>query len=98
MSRCIPCVEKKLRKLVQDKNLRIRELEAARFAYASEFDGDVGSIHENIRKLKAENAKLRKAIAIADINLPCATHQCQLEIKAALAAALLGGGIDEPST
>lgn len=39
---------------------RIAQLEAARFAYASEFppdengDPDVGSIHENIRKLKAE--------------------------------------------
>jgi len=29
-------------------------LEAARRAYASEFDGDVGSIHGNIRKLKKE--------------------------------------------
>jgi hypothetical protein len=44
-------------------------LEAARIAYASEFppipDGDdaglpaVGSIHENIRRLKAENAELK---------------------------------------
>ena len=37
---------------------RIAELEAARFAYASEFDGDVGSIHENIRALKAKVAEL----------------------------------------
>lgn len=32
----------------------IDELRAARIAYASEFDGDTGSIHENIRKLKAQ--------------------------------------------
>ena len=38
---------------------RIAELGAARLAYASEFDGDVGSIHENIRKLKAEKARLQ---------------------------------------
>ena len=33
-------------------NDRVGELTAARIAYASEFDGDVGSIHENIRKMK----------------------------------------------
>ena len=33
---------------------RIAELEAARIAYASEFDGDVGNIHQNIRTLKKE--------------------------------------------
>jgi len=31
---------------------RIGQLEAARTAYASEFDGDVGSIHQSIRNLK----------------------------------------------
>lgn len=40
------------------------ELEAARFAYASEFDGDTGSIHENIRKVKAENQRLREALLL----------------------------------
>lgn len=47
---------------------RIRGLEASRIAYASEFDGDVGSIHQNIRELKAradrleaESARLRHA-------------------------------------
>lgn len=45
---------------------RIAGLEAARFAYASEFppnedgDPDVGSIHENIRKLKAKLEAYRK--------------------------------------
>lgn len=45
---------------------RIAQLEAARFAYASEFppnedgDPDVGSIHENIRKLKAKLEADRK--------------------------------------
>jgi hypothetical protein len=34
-------------------------LRAARIAYASEFDGDVGSIHENIRAMKAQNARLK---------------------------------------
>lgn len=43
---------------------RVGRLEAARRAYASEFalkDGepDVGSIHENIRKLREENERLR---------------------------------------
>jgi hypothetical protein len=32
---------------------------AARIAYANEFDGDVGSIHQNIRKLKSENILMR---------------------------------------
>lgn len=60
---------------------RIAELEAARIAYASEFapdeDGnpDVGSIHENIRKLKAnleatlqsqDREDLLKALVIAE--------------------------------
>ncbi len=35
------------------------ELKTARMAYASEFDGDVGSIHENIRKFKVEHDALR---------------------------------------
>jgi hypothetical protein len=39
------------------------ELRAARIAYASEFDGDVGNIHENIRALKAEAEKNAKACA-----------------------------------
>jgi hypothetical protein len=43
----------------------LSEYKAARYAYASEFpldangDPDVGSIHENIRKLMRENAELR---------------------------------------
>jgi hypothetical protein len=47
---------------------RAQELEAARRAYASEFatdaDGepDMGSIHENIRKLKAQNQALREVL------------------------------------
>lgn len=59
-----------MRSTVNEKQLlrqyaRITELEAARYAYASEFppneDGepDKGSIHQNIRALKAENALLR---------------------------------------
>ena len=42
---------------------RVAEMEAARIAYASEFppnedgDPDVGSIHENIRKLKADRQR-----------------------------------------
>jgi len=46
---------------IREYDKRIAELEAARIAYASEFDGDVGRIHENIRKLKAENERLREA-------------------------------------
>lgn len=41
---------------------RVAELEAALVAYASEFDGDVGSIHQNIRAMGAENERLREAI------------------------------------
>ena len=48
--------------------VRIAQLEAARLAYASEFDGDVGSIHDNIRKLKAENAELKDALEDAANN------------------------------
>ena len=33
---------------------QVEALEAARFAYASEFDGDKESIHENIRKMKQQ--------------------------------------------
>ena len=43
----------------QQMAVRIKELEAARSAYASEFDGDVGSIHESIRKLKQERDQLQ---------------------------------------
>lgn len=48
--------------LLKQMHARITEMEAARIAYASEFpvnadgDPDVGSIHANIRKLKAELA------------------------------------------
>ena len=34
------------------------ELQATRIAYASEFDGDVGSIHQNIRELKQKLKQL----------------------------------------
>ena len=50
---------------------RIAELEAARITYAREFkpdadgDPDVGNIHANIRKLKAEVGKLQQQL-IAD--------------------------------
>ena len=43
---------------------RVRALEAARIAYASEFDGDVGSIHENIRKMKAHMRELQAALRL----------------------------------
>ena len=49
----------------------LRELEAVRMAYAWEFplneDGepDVGSIHQNIRALKAERDRLRDLVRIA---------------------------------
>ncbi len=38
---------------------RVEALEAARFAYASEFDGDKESIHENIRKMKQQVEALK---------------------------------------
>jgi len=38
------------------------KLEASRFAYASEFDGDEGSIHQNIRYLKEQNKALKEAL------------------------------------
>lgn len=40
---------------------RVAELEAARVAYASEFDGDVGNIHASIRALKAKEVELKSA-------------------------------------
>lgn len=51
--------------LIRMQHYRIMELESALFAYASEFktnsegDPDIGSIHQNIRGLKAENASMR---------------------------------------
>jgi hypothetical protein len=56
---------------------RFVELEAARIAYASEFDGDTGSIHENIRKLKAENQSYREALA--HLIAHGGTGQCTLQ-------------------
>lgn len=50
---------------IKEKDRRIAALEAARFAYASEFphdnegQPDIGSIHQNIRALKAEIYRLR---------------------------------------
>lgn len=61
-------------KAVQDAHKKVQELEAARFAYASEFppnaDGepDVGSIHANIRKLKAERRDESSGIRIAIVD------------------------------
>lgn len=52
-------------------------LEAARIAYASEFDGDVGSIHENIRKLKAQLQAARKVVEAARIVV--ATYAIQVD-------------------
>lgn len=49
--------------VIESQHARITELEAARFAYASEFaptsdgDPDVSSIHANIRALKAQLAQ-----------------------------------------
>lgn len=43
---------------IEDLQSRILELEATRVAYASEFDGDTGNIHQNIRELKAKLEKL----------------------------------------
>ncbi|KCV50337.1 hypothetical protein ACLRAE_19715 [Bordetella bronchiseptica] len=62
------------------EDVRIRGLEAARFAYASEFapdengDPDVGSIHANIRKLKAELANARNA-ALEEVAAAVENHQ-----------------------
>lgn len=55
--------------LLRSQAARIAELEAARFAYASEFgvddEGlpDKGSIHANIRAIKAERDALRAELA-----------------------------------
>ena len=52
---------------------------AARYAYATEFspntdgDPDIGSVHENIRKLKQERDKLLKLLKEADPIEHCAT-------------------------
>ena len=65
-----PKIDEDKRFLVEDIDKlleRTEGLEAARVAYAKEFplkDGepDVGSVHENIRKLKAEKVKLRELV------------------------------------
>jgi len=62
------------------EDVRIRGLEAARFAYASEFapdengDPDVGNIHANIRKLKAELANARNAV-LEEVAAAVENHQ-----------------------
>jgi len=48
-------LEKRIAELEREKSA----LQASRMAYASEFDDDVGSIHENIRKLKRERDLLK---------------------------------------
>ena len=58
-------------KMVRTQHARITELEAARFAYASEFapncdgDPDVSNIHANIRALKAQLAQRFDAADVA---------------------------------
>ena len=77
---------------VERLQARERELEAARIAYASEFDGDVGSIHENIRKMKARvrelEAALRDIASYAEDDGGCCPYGCDTPTiaKAALAA------------
>ena len=79
---------------VERLQARERELEAARIAYASEFDGDVGSIHENIRKMKtrvreleAENERLTNRLNMDSQNfqIECQTAEIQM-LRATLAA------------
>lgn len=40
-----------------------------------------------IAELEGKLERLEKAIAIAAMNLPCSTEQCQLDVKAGLQAA-----------
>jgi hypothetical protein len=47
-----------------------------------------GPLYDRIKKLEAERDKLRGAIAIAEMNLPCHTQECQEQVKAGLKAAL----------
>ncbi len=47
---------------------QVEALEAARFAYASEFDGDKESIHENIRKMKQQVEALTKRLQRARLD------------------------------
>ena len=54
--------EEKHHKEIERLQARVQEFEAARIAYASEFDDDVGSIHENIRKMKARVRELEAAV------------------------------------
>ena len=49
--------------VLSNQGSEIIGLLAQRKAYASEFDGDETSIHENIRALKAEVAELRALVA-----------------------------------
>lgn len=60
---------------IQQQAERIKELEAARIAYASEFplnaDGepDVGSVHANIRELKQQLAEVVEYARAKDVAL-----------------------------
>lgn len=61
--------ESKAVKRMQEAEKRTGELEAARIAYASEFDGDVGDIHQNIRKLKAYKDQLEEVVYLVRVAL-----------------------------
>lgn len=47
---------------ISDLGREVNALESSRVAYSSEFDGDVGSIHENIRAMKAKCNKLEQEL------------------------------------
>lgn len=53
-----------------------------------DYENTIGQLDDRIAELEAEIKRLKKAIAIAGVNLPCSTEQCQLEVKAVLQAAL----------
>lgn len=71
---------------IQELRSRIDGLEAARIAYANEFelnsDGepDVGSIHQNIRKLKAENKDLVIKLHERTITSGAKIHELNAEV------------------
>jgi len=66
---------------IEDMSADIAERQAQRVAYASEFGGDEGSIHEVIRKLKAAITRIDTA---CNDNHWVLTYKLRAAIKAAV--------------
>lgn len=86
--------EKCMQAEINDLRSENSSLRASRIAYANEFplnangEPDVGSIHQNIRALKAENSRLRKASTCALEILECGDLPCEIAAANTLRNAL----------